>query len=52
MSKKKKQYRDLFTKSGDELQEFFAFRKRQGVVPAKKGRGSYRRKPKHKNLDE
>ena len=30
-------------KTGDELQQFFAFKKRGGVVPAKKGKGSYKR---------
>ena len=34
-------------KTGEELQQFLAFRKRSSKVDAKKGKGSYRRKPKH-----
>ena len=36
-------------KSGDELQGFLMWRNRGSVVPAKKGKGSYTRKSKHKN---
>lgn len=36
-------------KSGDELQGFLMWRNRGSVVPAKKGKGSYKRKSKHKN---
>ena len=35
-------------KSKDELREYLQFRRRGSVVPKKKGRGSYRRKVKHK----
>ena len=35
-------------KTGDELQQFFAFKKRGSVIPAKKGKGSYKR-PQNKN---
>ena len=53
MSKKnRKQYKDLFTKSGEELQEFFAFRRKHSVVPSKKGKGSYKRKSKYKNYED
>lgn len=31
-------------KTGEELQQYLAFRKRGGKVPAKKGKGSYDRK--------
>jgi len=31
-------------KTGEELQQFLAFRKRAGRVPSKKGKGSYDRK--------
>lgn len=31
-------------KTGEELQQFLAFRKRAGRVPSKKGKGSYNRK--------
>ena len=37
-------------KSGDELQEYLMFRRRGGKVQAKKGKGSYCRKPKHKDV--
>lgn len=37
-------------KSGDELQEYLMFRRRGGKIQAKKGKGSYRRKPKHKDV--
>jgi stalled ribosome alternative rescue factor ArfA len=53
MSKKnRKQYKDLFTKSEEELQQYFAFRRRKGIVPSKKGKGSFKRKPKHKGMEE
>lgn len=35
-------------KTGEELQQFLAFRKRASKIPAKKGKGSYSRK-KFKN---
>jgi len=31
-------------KTGEELQQYLAFRRRGGKVPAKKGKGSYDRK--------
>lgn len=31
-------------KTGEELQQFLAFRKRASKIPAKKGKGSYSRK--------
>lgn len=39
-----------FKKSSDELQEYFKFKKHSFVVPPKKGKGSYRRKRKHKEI--
>ena len=36
-------------KSGDELQGFLMWRNRGSVVPAKKGKGAYKRKSKYKN---
>lgn len=39
-------------KSPEELEEYMKFKKRGGFVPAKKGKGSYRRKAKHKALYE
>ena len=39
----------IFKKTGEELQEFLKFRKRGSKVKAKKGKGSFSRKQKHKN---
>lgn len=36
-----------FKKNDEELQQYLHFRKRGGVVENKKGKGSYKRKPKH-----
>lgn len=37
-----------FKKSPEELQLYLQLMRRHGVVPSKKGKGSYRRKPKHR----
>lgn len=37
-----------FKKSPEELQEYFKFRRRGFAVPPKKGKGSYKRRKKHK----
>lgn len=34
----------MFKKEGEELQQYLAFRRKTGRVPAKKGKGSYDRK--------
>ena len=34
----------MFKKEGEELQQYLAFRRKAGRVPAKKGKGSYDRK--------
>lgn len=39
-------------KSPDELQEYLQFKRRGSTVKAKKGKGAYNRKAKHKNLLE
>ena len=39
-------------KSPEELQQYLHLRKRGFVLPAKKGKGSFKRKAKHKNLLE
>ena len=39
-------------KSPDELQEYLQFKRRGSTVKAKKGKGAYNRKTKHKNLFE
>ncbi len=35
-------------KTGEELQEYLQFKRRGSIVRAKKGKGSYKRKQKHK----
>lgn len=40
--------KQIFKKSAEELQEYLQFKRKGYVVQAKKGRGSYRRNPKHK----
>lgn len=35
-------------KSPEELEEYMKFKKRGGSVPPKKGKGSFRRKAKHR----
>lgn len=34
-------------KTGDELQEYLQFQRRGSAVQPKKGKGSFKRKPKH-----
>lgn len=47
-----KMNKKIFKKSLEELQEYLKFKRRHSVVPAKKGKGSYKRKSKHlDNLD-
>lgn len=38
----------MFKKEGEELQQYLQFRKRGSVVENRKGKGGYRRNPKHK----
>ncbi len=40
--------KSIFKKSKEELQEYLQFRRRGSKVKAKKGKGSYSRKDKHK----
>jgi stalled ribosome alternative rescue factor ArfA len=40
--------KSIFKKSKEELQEYLSFRRRGSKVKAKKGKGSYSRKDKHK----
>ena len=37
-------------KVGQELQDYLTFRRRGSAVRSLKGKGSYRRKPKHQNI--
>lgn len=39
----------MFKMDKDELQEYLTYRKRGFVIKNKKGKGSYKRKEKHKN---
>lgn len=41
--------RKIFKKSPEELVQYMQFQRRGTIVPAKKGKGSYNRKQKHKN---
>lgn len=41
--------RDDFKKSPEELREYLIFRRRGSEVAPRKGKGSYKRKPKHQN---
>ena len=38
----------IFKKSPEELQQYMMFKRRGSVVESKKGKGSFKRKPKHK----
>jgi hypothetical protein len=37
-----------FKKTGEELQQYLAIMKKHHIVENKKGKGSYKRNPKHK----
>lgn len=44
--------KEYLKKTGEELQEYLAFRRRGSVVEAKKGEGAkYKRNPKHKGKE-
>ena len=49
MKKTQKLDKRMFKKSPEELQEYMQFKRRGSSVQAKKGKGSYKRKNKHKN---
>lgn len=40
----------MFKKSPEELQEYMKFKRRGGIVKAKKGKGSYNRKKKYMEM--
>ena len=46
----KKINKSMFKMSDEELQEYLHFKKRCFVVPNKKGKGSYKRHQKHKEI--
>ena len=39
----------IFKKSPEELEQYMQFKRRGSRVESKKGKGSYKRKAKHKN---
>ena len=41
----------MLKKTGEELQNYLSIMKKHSVVPAKKGKGSYSRKVKHKGCE-
>lgn len=47
-----KKNKEHLKKSGQELQEYLAFRRRGFTVPSKKGKGSYKRKERNNNYAE
>lgn len=40
-----------FKKTPEELQEYLKFKRRGGSVPAKRGKGSYKRRDKHRGKE-
>ena len=44
--------KEIFKKSKEELQEYLQFKRRGFKVKSKKGKGSYNRKHKHKDVNE
>lgn len=50
--KKKKIDKRMFKKTGQELQDFLAFKKRGSRVENRKGKGSYKRKSKYPRKEE
>ena len=47
MKQEKKFDKRVFKKTPEELQQYMIFKRRGSVVENKKGKGSFRRKPKH-----
>ena len=45
--KEKKFDKRIFKKSPEELQQYMMFKRRGSRVESKKGKGSFKRKPKH-----
>ena len=50
--KMKKINKRIFKKNPEELQEYLQTMRQHHIVPARKGKGSYKRKSKYKNFDE
>lgn len=51
MNKKKKIDKSMFKMTPEELQTWLHLRKANFCIENKKGKGSYKRKPKHRNQD-
>jgi hypothetical protein len=49
---KEKSIKQIFKKDGEELEQYFAFKRRGSKIPSKKGKGSYKRKSKHQEIDD
>lgn len=47
-----KEIKQAQKKSPEELQEYLQFKRRGSIVPAKKGKGSFKRKGKHRKHSE
>ena len=48
MSKKQEKFdKRIFKKSPEELEQYMMFKRRGSVVENKKGKGAFKRKPKH-----
>lgn len=43
--------KEIFKKSPEELQQYLQFKRRGFAISAKKGKGSYSRKQKHKDKE-
>ena len=43
--------KEIFKKSSEELQQYLQFKHRGFAISAKKGKGSYSRKQKHKDKE-
>lgn len=43
--------KEIFKKSSEELQQYLQFKRRGFAISAKKGKGSYSRKQKHKDKE-
>ena len=48
----KKFDKSMFKKKSEELEQYLQFRNKGSIIANKKGKGSYKRKRKHKTLDE
>lgn len=43
--------KEIFKKTSEELQQYLQFKRRGFAISAKKGKGSYSRKQKHKDKE-